>query len=70
MRLTEMEISLSADAGRYTEIVTKGRDALSTWDRSDWLGLETALFLTHNHVSYDKAIIRAIKGALGMRQVA
>jgi hypothetical protein len=60
----QAEKALAIDIARYEEIVAKGRAALSRYDILMSYGLETALFLKHNHISYQKSLLAEIKAQL------
>lgn len=60
----EAEKALAVDRARYEEIVAKGKAALSRYDILMGYGLETALFLKHNHITYQKSLLAEIKAQL------
>ena len=60
----QAEKALAVDIARYEEIVAKGKAALSRYDILMGYGLETALFLKHNHISYQKSLLAEIKAQL------
>lgn len=66
-RLVEMrkdyEERLQADIRRYEEVTTPGYE-VSSYDRSLGYGLETSLFLCHNHIWSSKAWLAAINREL------
>lgn len=59
----EYEQRLQADIECYSEVVTPGYQ-VSSYDRSMGYGLETSLWLCHNHILHDKSMIAAIKREL------
>ncbi|MFA5111331.1 MAG: hypothetical protein WC443_08005 [Desulfobaccales bacterium] len=61
----EYEKRLQADIERYLQVVTPGYE-MSSYDRSMGYGLETSLFLCHNHVWSSKAWLAAINRKLGL----
>jgi hypothetical protein len=66
-RLLEMrkdyEERLQADIRRYQQVVTPGYE-VNSYDRSMGYGLETSLFLCHNHILSDKMWLAAINQEL------
>jgi len=59
----EYEQRLQADIERYQEVATPGYQ-VSSYDRSIGYGLETSLFLCHNHILHDKSMLAAINREL------
>lgn len=68
-QITHAEEHLKADIERYMDIVTRGVDALSHFDRTipfgndEQLALATALALKHNHICYYKGLLRALESS-------
>jgi len=60
----EAERELAQDIERYQELVAQGKAALSRCDILMGYGLETALFLKHNHICYRKSLLAEIKAKL------
>jgi hypothetical protein len=58
------EAQLVKDIANYEDVVARGSDAVSDFDKRMGYGIETYLSLAHNHIRSDKGIIRAIKAAL------
>lgn len=64
----QAEKALALDIARYEEIVAKGKATLSRYDILMGYGLETALFLKHNHIHYQKSLLAEIKAQLNGHQ--
>jgi hypothetical protein len=71
--LIKTEGDLHRDIERYLDLVENDEDALLEYDKSFYqpgsvLAIHTALSLKHNHISYNKGLIAALKKALGPEQ--
>ena len=64
--LTEAEVELRKALARYEDLVARGVDAVSEWDKRD--GAEEALWLAlslrHNHVAYFSGRILTLRRML------
>lgn len=73
--LAQAEKDLARDTEQYLGLVENGEGELSEYERSfDRPGfaraIDTALALKHNHISYNRGLIAALKQALGPQQAA
>ncbi|HVV71918.1 MAG TPA: hypothetical protein VHI52_10525, partial [Verrucomicrobiae bacterium] len=75
-QLSGQEEQLRQDSERYVELVEKGAEALSDYDRNiahggdDDMAWASAIALKFNHIRYGKARILALRKALVMSQLS
>ncbi len=60
----QFQLTLDKDIKRYQELVEKGDDAISDYDKKMGYGIETSLSLKHNHIAYNKSQLQAINELL------
>ncbi len=56
--------NLNRDIARYNELLEKGENALSDFDKRCGFGLETAFSLVHNHIAYNKSVIIHVENGI------